>query len=284
MTNRDLGQMYMFNDRALIARSSSKVLFFKQVVVPDDERDESTILYPEPAIRAGPGIPDLIEWRQYFELEIRGFIYFIRGNKRIQVTSDTNIYFYLIDPETCEPRLENVMHNYMDCNQMMFGSKVRYGITYKTNEKSFNVYKRKFTHDFIVKIDDQNLEGALSVDLPAEGLYLVAKIDEIEVYSSTTFQKKGMIPIKLLPSEGREANQIIAMQVSPDEQYLAVFSGKNLIMKQQKVNQMFIYKKMGDEFKIFKHAMVKDLPRFNQVCMQFHFKKGEKTTSLILVR
>ena len=38
---------------------------------------------------------------------------------------------YLIDKETYMPNLENVMYNYMGCNQMMFGSKVRYGIAYK---------------------------------------------------------------------------------------------------------------------------------------------------------
>ena len=141
--------MYMFNERALIARSSSKVLFFKRFEVPEDEKDETTIL-----LRHGKHPETLVEWRQYHELDIRGFIYFIKGNKRIQVTADDSIYFYIINPDTLMPELENVMHNYMNCNQMMFGSRVRYGITYKTNERSFHVYKRKFTHDFIVNIDN----------------------------------------------------------------------------------------------------------------------------------
>jgi hypothetical protein len=29
------------------------------------------------------------------------------------------------------PELENVMYNYMKCTQMMFGRRVRYGITFK---------------------------------------------------------------------------------------------------------------------------------------------------------
>lgn len=64
---------------------------------------------------------------------MRGQIYFIRGNVRIQIVTDEKIYFYMIDKETCVPRLENVMNNFMQCSQMMFGTKVRYGITYKTN-------------------------------------------------------------------------------------------------------------------------------------------------------
>ena len=113
MTDKDLGQMYLFNDKALIARSSSTVLFFKITADEEDPEDKS--------------------WQLYKTLNVRGFIYFIKGNKRIQITTDDKIYFYLIDVETFEPILENVMFNFMGCNQMMFGSKVKYGITYKTN-------------------------------------------------------------------------------------------------------------------------------------------------------
>lgn len=31
------------------------------------------------------------------------------------------------------PKLENVMTNFMQCSQMMFGSKVKYCVTYKNN-------------------------------------------------------------------------------------------------------------------------------------------------------
>lgn len=72
-----------------------------------------------------------MEWVQYNSINVRGFIYFIRGNVRIQITTDRLIYFYLIDPETFEPTLENVMYNYMMCNQMMIGAMKRYSITYK---------------------------------------------------------------------------------------------------------------------------------------------------------
>ena len=108
----DLGQMYLIYDSALIARSSSDILFFKI------EKDE------EEGTRS---------WKQYKILNVRGFIYYIKGNVRIQITTDDKIYFYLIDKETFEPIFENVMSNYMNCNQMMFGSKVRYCVTYKTN-------------------------------------------------------------------------------------------------------------------------------------------------------
>jgi hypothetical protein len=50
------------------------------------------------------------------------------------------------------PTLENVMFNFMGCNQMMFGSKVKYGITYKQNQKSFDIYRRRYEHDFMIPV------------------------------------------------------------------------------------------------------------------------------------
>lgn len=104
--------MFLINNTALVARCSSQILFFK--IIYDDFTKEK-------------------KWVNYRTLDIRGFLYFIKGNKRIQVTTDQNIYFFIIDPKTFEPELENVMFNFMSCSQMMFGSRVRYCVTYKTN-------------------------------------------------------------------------------------------------------------------------------------------------------
>ena len=112
ITDLDLGQMVLFQGEVLIVRSSSRVLFFKQYT--DKTTGETT-------------------WTKYYEIRVRGFIYFIKGNIRIQVTTDELIYFYIINKETLMPELENCMYNYMGCNQMMFGRRVKYGISYKTN-------------------------------------------------------------------------------------------------------------------------------------------------------
>lgn len=99
--------MYLLFEQALVTRSSSSIMFFK--------------IDPETKL-----------WTKYKEFEeMRGQIFFIRGNIRIQVTTIDRIYFYLIDKQTFMPRLENVMKNFMQCSQMMFGSRVRYGISYK---------------------------------------------------------------------------------------------------------------------------------------------------------
>ena len=84
----------VFNE-ALIVRSSTKILFFKQI--KDIETGEEN-------------------WELYHDLNIRGFIFYIKGNIRIQVTTDHMVYFYIIDKDTLMPELENVMYNFMGCN------------------------------------------------------------------------------------------------------------------------------------------------------------------------
>lgn len=208
--------MYLVNNKALIARSSSKILFFK---ICPDRRD-----------------PDKKEWQQYHELSIGGSIYFIKGNKRIQVTTDDLVYFYLIDPDTFMPQLENVMYNFMDCSQMMFGSRVKYGITYKGNEQSFDIYRRKYMHDFKVPVVDFNFEGSHGIDLPLSNAFIVTQTDKLFLYDSDSFQPIGRLPVALLTTITREPNEIIAVQKSKDENYVACISGKNLIKNEQKGN------------------------------------------------
>ena len=47
------------------------------------------------------------------------------------MTTDEKIHFYIINQETLEPEPENVMYNFMECSTLMFGPKVRYGVSYK---------------------------------------------------------------------------------------------------------------------------------------------------------
>ena len=86
--------MYLINGQALVARCSSSVLFFKL---------ETDIFTHEKS------------WVNYHTIDSCGFVYWIKGNKRIQVTTNEKIYFYLIDPITYMPELENVMFNFMNC-------------------------------------------------------------------------------------------------------------------------------------------------------------------------
>ena len=153
MYDKDLGAMYLVYEDALVVRCSSQILFFKLEL--DQFTGES-------------------EWECYHTIDIGGFIYYIAGNKRIQITTDTQVYFYIIDRKTLIPELENVMQNFMNCSQMMFGKAVRYGITYKTNQKSFDVHRRKFEHDYRVNIVDADLDGSRGLPMESMNAFLVS--------------------------------------------------------------------------------------------------------------
>ena len=60
-----------------------------------------------------------------------------------------------------------------------------------------------------------------------------------------------------------------------------MLSGKNLIMAEQKVNQLWIFKKKynqpgtRDTYEQHKRIIVKDMPEFGKTSLQFHFKHKE---------
>ena len=133
-------------------------------------------------------------------------------------------------------------------------------------------------HNLRVCINNENFEGSKTLEFPQSNLVLISMKDKVITYDNETYAKVGNIPITLLISETREPNEVIGMQKSTDENWLAIISGKNLVMDEQKQNQLFIYKKKKsnnlfeyDEFVLHKRIVVKDLPIFKQVSMQFHF-------------
>lgn len=121
------------------------------------------------------------------------------------------IYFYIIDKLTLMPNLENVMNNYMNCTQMMFGKKVKYGITFKTNQKSFSVYRRKYLHNYRVPVVAENLDGSKGLELSNLNVFCVSRIDKITMYDASNFEVKGELPISLLKADTRERNEVIAI-------------------------------------------------------------------------
>jgi len=106
---------------------------------------------------------------------MRGTVFFVRGNVRIQITTDEKIYFYLIDKKTLLPELENVMLNYLQCSSLMFGPRVRYGIAFKANQADISIFTRKSFHNFKVCIDTNTFEGAVGCELKSIGAYALAE-------------------------------------------------------------------------------------------------------------
>jgi hypothetical protein len=73
------------------------------------------------------------------------------------------------------PVLENVMSNFINCSQMMFGSLVRYGISFKTNQPNFSIWVRKCFHNFKVAKTVDNMEGSQGANLSTLGQYVMTE-------------------------------------------------------------------------------------------------------------
>lgn len=190
MSQQALGQMFLFENKTLIVRSSCKILFFRR---EHDEKEGQE------------------KWKCYYELEKRGFIYNIRGSKILQVTSDTKVYFYKMCPETNEPRLENVLYNFVNCVQMIFGGKNVYCVAYKTNQRSFNIMRKKYSHWLRTPISNENFNRQIGMEIQGLNSFIVTNNDELLLYDSATLQKKQTVKLELEKSLTRERHQIIAL-------------------------------------------------------------------------
>lgn len=79
------------------------------------------------------------------------------------------------------------MNNFMGCNQLMFGSRVRYGISYKQNQKCFEIFRRKYMHNLKVCVQGDDFSGALSLEIVTMNTFLVSKVDKVLMYDSDNF-------------------------------------------------------------------------------------------------
>jgi len=219
-------------------------------------------------------------WTKYHELKnTRGQIYFIRGNIRIQIVTDEKIYFYIIDKETCEPKLENVMYNFMQCSQLMFGARVRYGIAYKTNQPGFQIYTRKFYHNFKVAISNENFEGARGGNLGSMGAYVMCEKTRIGIYNQDTYEpiQQWNVPTK----SQKDEIQILYMTISHDQTKIGVALGKALIKERFEITEIAIYKK-GSNGK-FGLEKLRDFDDKDS-CIQFSFNLKNSCELLFFTR
>lgn len=120
---------------------------------------------------------------------------------------------------------------------MMFGSRVRFGITYKTNQPGFQIYTRKFFHNFKVALSSQNYEGAIGENLTSLEQYIMSEKQKIGIYDAKTFKlvQDWQIP-------GTDPNvEILYLTVSKDDKKIGVALGKHVIKDQFKLQEIAIY-------------------------------------------
>jgi hypothetical protein len=180
------------------------------------------------------------------------------------------------------PKLENTMNNYIGCTAMLFGSMVKYGVTYKQDLPGFELYKRKYTHDFKNLIVDENFNKSYPLEVEIINSFLVSKNDKIMLFNSDTYAITNEFKIKIHESTTREQNQILSMKMCEDEEYLAIISGKLLIKNEQQPNQLDIFIREGKDFLHKSTLDLYSIKEFIFVSMDFYFMtantKGDPTS------
>ena len=118
------------------------------------------------------------------------------------------------------PEQEYIMDNFMHASQMIFGCRGWYCITYKHGTNSFDIYGRRFEHEFRVKTC-KGIDLEACVGLPIESLnaFLVGKGDKIMFYDLQEYQEMLEHRIDLQIDNDpikREPVEILSMAISQD--------------------------------------------------------------------
>ena len=86
----------------------------------------------------------------------------------------------------------------------MFGKRVKFCVTYKTNMRSFDVYRRKYQQNFKVPVNEDNLEGANLLEMESLHQFIVTMKDKVTFYDMETYKEVASLPISLFKSDTRE--------------------------------------------------------------------------------
>ena len=101
------------------------------------------------------------------------------------------------------------MYNFMNCTQMMFGSKVKYCITYKTNQKSFDIFRRKYEHSFNSNIYEENQVFANSSAVKEEVESSVRKLSLFDTLEDKNLESEPIENSTSVKSEPVFQNEIL---------------------------------------------------------------------------
>lgn len=197
--------MNIYRGEVLIVRSSHRILFFKLEKNEDTEKDE---------------------WQCYHSFESQGRLSGNRSCNQFQIIQDDYIRFYEIQDEDYKPQLVNVMMNFLSCGMMVYGEEDTFCITFKMNQANFYIYQRKLNHDFMVRLNNENFENSLGINVKGNNTFLVARDGEVLVYDDLSYEELDRINLNIGESDTREPLEILSFNISHDNQFVAVFIGK----------------------------------------------------------
>lgn len=87
-------------------------------------------------------------------------------------------------------------------------------------------------HNLKVCVSNEDLAGAMGIELLSMNVFLVAKLDKVKMFDCDSFKFIGDLPITLMITETREPNEVIGIVKSDCENFLAIITGKNLVMNE----------------------------------------------------
>lgn len=137
--------------------------------------------------------------------------------------------------------VETIVRNDINCSMIICGPKVKFFVAYKQNQKSLDVFMRKYEHNFMASINNNDFEGCTGIELPKKGLIFVSHHDKVLILDNSSMKFKCKLPIKLLKSDSRERTEVLSMTASDDNTKVAVISGSILVGDQTKMNQIFMF-------------------------------------------
>ena len=265
ISDRDMGQMILWNSECLITRSSTVVQFYKQVW---DAKEK------------------YYEWDCVSEIESTGFISSNRKGNNFYITEDEFIYFYTIDGDTLKPTLQNVMFNFMQCSILIIGEQGRFALTYKANQSNLLKFEKKMDHDFCVRVNDEDFENSSGLNMIDNDCVIICKPKgEILIVDQNTYKLNNKIQLPLEKSDSREEIEVLSVAVSHDSQFIAIFAGKQLIKDEELIDCLYILEKsMQDEIIDYKIIKTVDMVTIGltDVCKKFYFDH-KKTDELLMV-
>jgi hypothetical protein len=143
---------------------------------------------------------------------------------------------------------------------MMFGARVRFGVTFKANQPGFTIYTRKYYHNFKVTVTAKNHDGAKGVNLKSQHKYIIAEGLNAIIYDEATFREVDRFTVPVTEDDNEdEALEILYMVASGngkdgDDQRIGMSVGRQLIKDMEEVTEIIVYKynKETEKFEVEK--------------------------------
>ena len=119
----------------------------------------------------------------------------------------------------------------------------KFSITFKSGQPNFNIFKRKYDHGFKELFDNvKSREGCCGANIESRNLFLISDDNYIQIRNEETFKIVNTVIVPLAESTTDDEMEILSIKISPNEKFLAVLGGKNLIKEIEEVHSLHIFK------------------------------------------